>query len=273
MVSMSSLMFLLLLTKKPYLSGLHGLLPLLQEVLHIMQYSLLKNNDLLDTEHSNLYIKHSTSSRMNVKEISHILLAILALAGTYSIYVTFQGKSAVIPTIVLFAGITIAVSVIGKKVTAHVLDLDVTHEVWFWHRYGLKQHWYLRSGIPLGFLAPLFLSLISLGILKLTPILTYEATPAKHRAAKRFGFYAYSQLTDWHNALLAAGGFLALFALSIIAYFVDYQLLATMAAYHALSNMIPLSKLDGAQLFFGSRILYTVILIIAVIFFGYALLF
>jgi Zn-dependent protease len=94
----------------------------------------------------------------------------------------------------------------------------------------------------------------------------------KVRAAKRFGFYSYSELTDFHNALIGAGGIIALLILSFISYFPGFEYLSRIAAFYAFWNMIPISKLDGTQIFFGSRALWTALAIITIIFTAYALI-
>ena len=100
--------------------------------------------------------------------------------------------------------------------------------------------------------------------------LTYETRALKHRAAKRFGYYSFTEVTDWDNGLIGATGIIALLVLSIVGYIMGYELLFKMAAFYALMNMLPISNLDGTQIFFGSRIIWSVLALICLIFGLYA---
>ena len=77
-------------------------------------------------------------------------------------------------------------------------------------------------------------------------------------------------MTEWHNGVIGAAGLVAVLLLSFISYFPGFELLTKLAAFYAISNMLPISNLDGTQIFFGSRILYITMLIITAIFFLYA---
>ena len=104
-------------------------------------------------------------------------------------------------------------------------------------------------------------------------ILTYNTTALKRRAAKRFGYYSFAEMTDWHNALIGAAGIIVMLLLSFVSYWIPtLEPLARLAAFYAFFNMIPFSKLDGSQIYFGSRILWYALAIITLIFASYALL-
>ncbi len=171
----------------------------------------------------------------------------------------------------LFSAIILVFAVLGKKIMAFMLDADVEHELWKFRRYGFKSHYYLPKPIPIGIILPLFFTVFSLGVIKFLAVLTYETTALKHRAARRFGFYSYTEMTDWHNALIGAGGIVAVLVVSFVSYFPGLEYLSKIAAFYAFSNMLPISKLDGAQIFFGSRPLYAALAVSTLIFFIYGL--
>jgi hypothetical protein len=78
-------------------------------------------------------------------------------------------------------------------------------------------------------------------------------------------------MTDWHNALIGAAGIVAVLILSIISYLIPWSdSLWRLSAYYAFWNMIPLSNLDGTQIFFGSRVLWSTLAIVVAIFTVYA---
>ena len=104
-----------------------------------------------------------------------------------------------------------------------MLDSSVEHRVWHVFRYGFKAHNHFKSEMPFGVIVPLFFSLFTLGMIKVMTFLTYETHALKHRAAKRFGFYSYTEMTDWHNGLIGAAGIIATLIVSLIGYRLSYK--------------------------------------------------
>ncbi|MEK6910881.1 MAG: hypothetical protein AABW82_03840 [Nanoarchaeota archaeon] len=209
---------------------------------------------------------------MNKREISHILAAIIILAVISSFGPIFKTGYSEFPKILLFSAIIIGVSIAGKKIVAFLLDSDVEHEIWQFQRFGWKPHYYLPNKLPFGIIIPLFFTIFSLGFLKVCTILTYEARALKYRASRRFGFYSFTELTDWHNAIIGAAGIISVLIIAAVGYLPGIEYLSKMSAFYALTNLIPYSKLDGTQIFFGSRVLYTALLVISLIFFVFALI-
>jgi len=211
---------------------------------------------------------------MKFDEFKHILAAIIIFTVVGSFAFMLNDQWDMLPVVFLFSTIIIFVSIFAKKLVAYWLDSDVEHELWKFSRFGIKPWQHFKNDISAGIIFPLILSLFSLGWLKFSAFLTYEARALKKRAAKRFGYYSFAELTEWHNALIGAAGIVACFLISIIAYFAspNLEFLAKLAAFYAFSNILPLPKLDGIQIFFGSRVLYTALLIITLIFMGYALM-
>lgn len=210
---------------------------------------------------------------MKEKELINIIIAIIVL------FIIIGFKSLIdldligIGLSVLFALIIIVVNITSKKIMAHYLDSDVEHEIWRWQRYGLKLHRHLKKPAPMGVILPIFITAFSLGAIKFMTILTYETSALKRRAAKRHGHFSFTEMTDWHNSLIGAAGIVAMLILSFISYWLPgTEFLARMAAFYAFFNMIPISKLDGTQIFMGSRVLWYTLVIITLIFAAYAVL-
>jgi Zn-dependent protease len=171
-----------------------------------------------------------------------------------------------------FAAIIIFVVVFAQKLAAYLLDSNATHSIWSITWYGFSPHHHFKKPVPAGVILPVFFSFFSLGLFKLTTFLTYETKALKYRAAKRFGYYSFNEMTDWHNGLIGAAGIFAVLLLSVIGYVSGFEYLAKLAAYYAFFNMIPLSKLDGSQIFFGSRILWSTLAFVTLIFTAFALI-
>lgn len=195
---------------------------------------------------------------MNTKEISTLLIALVTLTIIISFKSLLAGNIQYLGTAPLFAFLILLVNIGAKKWAAYSLDADVEHDLWYGARYGLKPGWKLEKKIPLGIIVPLAITAFSLGVAKCMTILSYETSALKRRAARRFGYYSFTEMTDWHNALVGAAGIIGVLILAIIAYTIPaLDGLTSLAVYYAFWNMIPWSKLDGAQIFIGSRILYT----------------
>lgn len=211
---------------------------------------------------------------MEHKEIIHIIVAILIASFVAAFASIFSQNWTLVGVFILFSAILVIVNVFAKKAMAHALDADVEHEIWLWSRYGFKPNQHTPKPIPMGVMLPVVGSAISLGTLKLLTLLTYEAKALKRRAAKRFGYYSFTEITDRHAALIGGAGITATLLLSLVSYFIPGgEPLAKLSAYYAFFNMIPISKLDGAQIFSGSRVIWTVLAIITLIFGAYALSF
>lgn len=211
---------------------------------------------------------------MQQKEIIHAGIAVLVLSLVIASYDLFRGVFSTVGLSIIWGLIVIAVYVGGRKVAASALDAEAEHELWGLQRFGFKPHQYAQKPIPLGVIVPILASLITLGLFKFPTLLTYETSPLKRRAAKRFGFYSFTEITDWHTALVGASGIVSLLILSGITYFLPgAEALWQIAAYYAFFNMLPISKLDGAQIYFGSRILWTALGLVTTLFATYALIF
>lgn len=209
---------------------------------------------------------------MKSRELVQVVVAIVILAAIISFPGIFENHSISVSYALIFSVLIIGVNVLAKKVTAHLLDASVEHELWRVSRYGWRAHQYFKNPIAAGALVPLFFSIITLGLFKIMTFLTYETGALKERAARRFGFYSYTEMTEWHNGLIGAAGILGVLLLSFISYFIGGDTLWRLAAYYAFWNMIPVSTLDGTKIFFGSRILWTTFALITTLFAAYALM-
>ena len=209
---------------------------------------------------------------MKLREFSHILAAIIIFTVIGSFSFLIESQWFILPRVLLFATIIIFISIFSKKLMAYALDTDVEHEIWKVSRYVIIKHQRLNKEIHGGIIFPLLFSLFSLGLIKFAVFITYEARALKRRAAKRLGYYSYTELTEWHNGLIGAAGIIAVFAIAMITYFLPYNLeyFSKLAIYYGISNLLPISKLDGTQIFFGSRTIWTALAIIALILGAYA---
>lgn len=208
---------------------------------------------------------------MKKQEILHIIAAILVLAAISGFQYAVNSNWLEVLNFLIFSAVLIIIVVFSKKAMARALDADVEHEIWQVSRYGFTPGWHLEKPVPAGIIFPIFFSIFSLGFFKVPALLTYETRALKRRAAKRFGYYSFTEMTDWHTAIIGAAGILAALVISAIMYFYGLENFAVLATLYAFFNMIPISKLDGTQIFFGSKVLWSVLAVLTLIFTFYAL--
>ena len=192
----------------------------------------------------------------------HILGAIIVFTAVLALKPFLSGNYELLGFAFISAAVIISTNIYGKKIMANFLDLDVEHRSWEFSQYGIKQHQHLKKPWLIGIFLPLILSVLSMGTIKLATFLTYEASAKKIRAAKRFGYYSYSEMTDWHNAFIGAAGIVTTLIVLVISYLSGFEPMAKAAALYSFWNMFPVSSLDGTQIFFGSKILWAVLAIL-----------
>ena len=208
---------------------------------------------------------------MKSSEFSSILVAIIIFTIVIGFSFALNQEWSKVAQAFLFSVLIIIISVMTKKVTAYLLDADVEHEIWGISGLGINK---FKKEIPTGIILPLIFSIISFGTIKILSLLTYETRALKARASKRFGFYSFTEMTDWHTGLIGAAGIVSVLLISLITYFLPANLeyFASVSVFYAFVNMLPISNLDGTQIFFGSRVLWTILAVITAIFFLYTLI-
>lgn len=210
---------------------------------------------------------------IKAEEIGHIILGII-IAGLVMSFGKFFGSEfsvgfAYFLWALVLSGVVVLVNVFTKKVVAYLLDSDMENKVWSWQRYWFYEKSYFKKKVPLGFLLPLLLSIASLGYIKFLGILEYDVYASKARASKRIGNVRFSELTESHIGAVGGFGILANLVVSLLAYILSAEEIAKFNIYYAFANILPISGLDGAKIFFGSRVAWFVLAILS----GMALVF
>jgi len=201
------------------------------------------------------------------KEILVLIIAIIILAFSNA----FTNLDFFINSVFIFT-IILIVHVTAKKLTAYYYEAEEEIKIWTFQRYGLYTRSYFRTPIPIGILLSFVLAILSAGHIPWFAVTESEIKPTVARTARRHDFYSYSEMTEWNLALISAFGLGSVLILSVFAYLLNFPDLARAAVYFACFNILPLGKLDGTRLFFGSKALYTLIAIGCLIGLGYALL-
>ncbi len=205
---------------------------------------------------------------ITAKEIGHIILGIIIFAFAVSAKTLFESPSAgtgQFLIMLIFGFIIISVYVLAKKLVAYYYEVEIEMKIWQFKRYGLYERSYFKNPVPIGIILPFLLSILTFGYVKWLGILQSQEKATTARAAKRHDFYSYSELTEWHIGLISASGIVISLILAILAYFINQPELAKLSIYYAVFNLIPLGQLDGTKVFFGSKILWTILAAITAI--------
>ncbi len=165
--------------------------------------------------------------------------------------------------------ILISLNVLAKKIYAYYLEADTKTKFWAWYQYGFAKKSHFKKPLPM-FWLPLALSLLTTGFFWWLAILEFDVKPRVERISRKHGLYRFSEMTDWHVALIATAGIFVNIILATIGYFIGFETFARLNLYFAAWSIIPLSNLDGSKILFGSKVLWFAMLIIISIFLGYS---
>jgi hypothetical protein len=201
----------------------------------------------------------------NIKEMSLLFLTALI----FSITINFLNKSFYVETAIIFF-IILGINLLAKKAIGYYFEAKVTEKYWTWHKFGLKKNEKFKRPLVMVWL-PLVLSILTKGMFWWLAVFETEISPKTERVAKRHGLYRFSQITEWHYALIATTGIIACWLMAFVGYLLGFENFAQFSIIYAFWNLIPLSRWDGARILWGSKILWLVLFLLEVILFGYSL--
>lgn len=202
---------------------------------------------------------------INLKEIVSILLVSLILGFIVSLFSSINAFL-YISLIIL---IIILINVFTKKISSYYLDSEINIHVWEIQRYGFHPKNYFKKPILMGAIFPIVLKFISAGLINWFAVLSFEVKPKIYRTAKRYGTYAFSEMTEYHIGLIAVWGILANLVMAILGYLLGIPEFTRLSIYYVAFNLIPFADLDGNKIFFGSRIWWIFLAIVTLIGIGY----
>ncbi len=195
----------------------------------------------------------------NSKEISIIILAAIVLA----LAVAFKDTSIFYVALISFL-IIIGVNVLVKKIVGYNLETAVKTKFWAWYQYGLRTDMHFKKPIPMLWL-PLILTLFTKGFFLWLGILEFDVVAKTERVSRRHGLYRFTEVTEWHMALIATWALAANLILAIAGYIIGFELFAKLSIYFIAWSTIPIAGLDGSKIFYASRALWTVVFTIAML--------
>lgn len=195
----------------------------------------------------------------NRKEIAWII--IVALIFGFLIAFSYESESESESEALIFndslivfliSFLIILTSVFIKKLAVKYFSVDIQFQIWKFKRYGWYTRSHFKKPIPIGLILPFFLTIMSLGIIKPFTFLQFKSKPAITRILKKRGAHRREEVNESDIAFISAWGLWGLIVLAIIGSLINFPDLTKYAIYFGIWNLLPISNLDGAKLFFGS---------------------
>ncbi len=205
---------------------------------------------------------------MNPKEFALIVVISIVLAFTISLISPIN----VFLYTLLSVFIIIFINVVAKKIAAFFLDSKIEVKLWEINRYGFKPSAQFKKSFPAGIVLPILVAAVTLGNIYWLASLIFNVKVKAYRAAKRWGLYSFSEMTEHHIGLIAVWGIVANLLLAVIGYLIGFEGFARLNIFFAFFNMLPISDLDGNKIFFGNMIIWSFLEILTLIGVGYAFL-
>ncbi len=186
------------------------------------------------------------------KELVVILVSAFFLAFSFSLF-----SMVLLLKYFLIFFILVLIYVYSQKLVAYYLECETETKIWLEGRYGIRKGQYIKNPLPLGLVLCFLFPFLTYGRAKWLALTETEVIARKERVAKRHGYYSFPDLTEYHIALICAGGVFGMFLVAIISYLINLPIeVSKFAMYFSFFNLIPLSKIDGSKIFFGSPFLW-----------------
>jgi len=202
---------------------------------------------------------------MEKEQLKKDSLVILLTAVILGLSLSYIEKNW-LATLIAFTTIllVILINILAKKFIAYNLETDVNLGFWSWYWYGFTSKSHHKKPIAMAWL-PLVTSLITRGLFIWMPIITFDVSARPERIARRHGLYRYTSVTEWHIAIIAVVGIVANIIAAIAGYIFGFETFAKWSVFYAVWSIIPIGELDGVKIFFGSRKLWFLMIIILLI--------
>jgi Zn-dependent protease len=198
------------------------------------------------------------------------LVWIIVMLIVYEFIIIFPSSNTLNPLILLVPIMILFTNIISKKIAAGFFNIKIEHKVWEFQRWGYYKRSYFKKPFQIGLILPFALSILTLGMVRMFTFFQFEVENIHEtRILKQRGLKRKEEINESDIAFTAAWGFLSLLVLAIIGALPGikeiFPELAKNAVYFGFWNMIPISKLDGSKLFFGSILTWAVLAILYLI--------
>jgi len=192
---------------------------------------------------------------------------LIILMFVFEFIIFFPLKKEFNVLVIFVPPLIILTNLITKKIFSNYFSIKIEQGVWKVQRWGFYTRSYFKKPILAGLIFPFLISLISLGSIRILtffqfePKNFYEKRILKQRGAKR-----KSEMNESDIGLTAAYGFYSLLFLSFIGILIRFPELAKYPIYYNLWNLLPLSNLDGAKVFYGTILNWGILIILNLLF-------
>jgi hypothetical protein len=203
---------------------------------------------------------------MDKKELFTIILATLIL----TLATAFKNTENFYPVLLSFA-IILTLNILTKKIVGYHFETSVKTKFWTLSQYGFRKDMHFKHPIPMVWL-PLLIALFSKGLIFWLAILEFDIKAKTERVAKRHGIYRFTQVTEWHMAMIVAWGIIVNLTAALMAYLMGFELFTKLSIYFVAWSLLPIGRLDGSKIFYASRVLWITISIITAIILGWGLI-
>jgi len=203
---------------------------------------------------------------LNRKEIAPIIVVSIILAFVIS----FVESLEIFLYALLGIFLVILINVIAKKFMAYYVDSKIEMKFWEIKQFGFRPWTNFKKPFPAGLAFPIIVGAFTFGIITWMACLVFDVKPKTSRAAKKHAWWSFSEMTEWHIGLIAAAGIVANLIFAVVGYLLGYPNFVKYNIYFAFFNLLPLSDLDGNKIFFGSLLMWALLVVVALIGLGYA---
>ncbi len=158
--------------------------------------------------------------------------------------------------ILLFTAVSLGLHVYAQKLLAKRYNCSASLDLWKIKRMGFRKE--MKSSIPIGVVLSILVYVLSKGQVFFAAITAMNISVNKaYRIGKKF-----ANLTNFESAKIAALGPLTNILLALIASpFQSLGLFVSINVAMALSYLLPFPKIDGGEVFFGSKPLYVTLVV------------
>jgi hypothetical protein len=195
------------------------------------------------------------------RELVWILIMIIVLG----FIIGFSIKDSFSPFVFIIAALIILTNILAKKLAANFYSVDIENSVWFMERWGFYERSHFKKPVPMGLIVPFVIGFLSLGYFKIMTLLQFDAKPSKTRILRKRGDVRKREVNESDLAFIASWGHYALLLLIILGAIIKSPDLVKYSIFYGFWNLIPISSLDGAKIFFGSVLNWIVLAIIYIV--------
>jgi Zn-dependent protease len=214
-------------------------------------------------------------TKFNKQEIKHIILAIFVIGFAFAFddnqqkfVLSYWIKNFII--ILILVSIAFFVKILTQKYIAKRIGCYSEIQPWKLERYGMRAeaHFPVKFSIgittftvkyvPLGFIVPLLITLLSNGqLFFVTTSALFITTSPVYRLGRE-----YKHITNYETAKVAASGPFICILLALIFKLINFNNnplineFILINSWMALSNILPIPHFDGAETYFGSKPLF-----------------